>query len=327
MSAKRISAIPGIDPANYMRSPLHGDSQIWLEKNCYIDVWIELLHALGLEPHAMLPFTLAVDFEGDQWTFFKPSHGELFDLYGLDVQEMTVWKPLLEHVRERLPKGILVATEADAFWMPDTAGTDYRQTHTKSTIIITELDETEQRVAYFHNAGYFEANGEDYQRLFRIDAPADPTFMPFFAEAIRQDRLVRRSTDELVSASRSLLQRHLARCPQNNPVSAFAERFESEFPRLQELGLAHYHAWAFASTRQLGAAFELSSSYLRWLAAMGQQSDVATSAQAFESIAQNCKTLILKVARAVNAKRAFDAAPIFADMSQAWQRGMDGLSR
>ena len=49
----------------------------WVEKNCYVDVWIELLHALGLEPLAMLAFTVAVDFEGDQWTFFKPSHDDL----------------------------------------------------------------------------------------------------------------------------------------------------------------------------------------------------------------------------------------------------------
>jgi hypothetical protein len=46
------------------------------------DVWIELLHAMDLEPHAMLAFTLAVDFEGDQWTFFKPTPGDLWALYG-----------------------------------------------------------------------------------------------------------------------------------------------------------------------------------------------------------------------------------------------------
>jgi hypothetical protein len=72
-----VTVIAGLDPANYTRHSLHGEQCAWVEKNCYIDLWIELLHALKLEPLAMLPFTAAIDFEGDQWTFFKPSHDEL----------------------------------------------------------------------------------------------------------------------------------------------------------------------------------------------------------------------------------------------------------
>ena len=48
----------------------------------------------------MLPFTVAIDFEGDQWTFFKPPHDELCDLYGLDVQELNVWRPLARARRQ-----------------------------------------------------------------------------------------------------------------------------------------------------------------------------------------------------------------------------------
>ncbi len=89
--------------------PLHAEDRIWVEKNCYVDVWIELLHALGLEPLAMLPFIVAIDFEGDHWTFFKPRHDELRVLYGIDVQELNVWRPLIEHVREHVAAGKLVA--------------------------------------------------------------------------------------------------------------------------------------------------------------------------------------------------------------------------
>ena len=66
------SVIPGLTQATYSRHALHGEGVIWPEKNCYADLWIELLHAQKLAPEAMLPFVLAVDFEGDQWTFFKP---------------------------------------------------------------------------------------------------------------------------------------------------------------------------------------------------------------------------------------------------------------
>ena len=75
----RVKSIP-IDAKTYERHSLHAESATWVEKNCYVDVWIELVHALGCEPLAMLPFTAAIDFEGDQWTFFKPEHEELFEL-------------------------------------------------------------------------------------------------------------------------------------------------------------------------------------------------------------------------------------------------------
>jgi len=70
-----------LEPTQYVRHDLHSPERIWTEKNCYVDIWIELVHALGFEPNAMLAFTVAVDFEGDQWTFFKPPHDELRDLY------------------------------------------------------------------------------------------------------------------------------------------------------------------------------------------------------------------------------------------------------
>src|ERR1700733_9920799 len=86
----RFLALPGLDASTYQRHAVHAPDRMWTEKNCYVDVWIELLHVLGLEPLAMAPFAVAVDFEGDQWTFYKPSHEELRELYGVDVQELTV---------------------------------------------------------------------------------------------------------------------------------------------------------------------------------------------------------------------------------------------
>jgi hypothetical protein len=100
-----------LDAARYATSPLHAQDRAWVEKNCYIDLWIELLHARGLEPLSCLGFTLAVDFEGDQWTFFKPSHDDLRTMYGVDVQELTVWRPLLDHVREHVAAAKWVCPE------------------------------------------------------------------------------------------------------------------------------------------------------------------------------------------------------------------------
>ena len=61
-----------LDPARHTRHELHDLDRDWPETNCYVDLWIEVLHAAGLDPHAMLPFVFAIDVEGDQWTFVKP---------------------------------------------------------------------------------------------------------------------------------------------------------------------------------------------------------------------------------------------------------------
>jgi len=312
-------ALPDVSAVGYTPDALHSESRIWLEKNCYVDIWIEVLHALGLDPTAAMPFVLGLDFEGDQWTFFKPSHDDLRSLYGVDVQELTVWRPLIEHAQEHLSAGKLISTESDAFWLPDTAGTDYRQQHTKTTIVLNELDVERQRLGYFHNAGYHQLEGEDFVKTFRLDAPHDPAFLPLFAEFVRVDRVVHRPRDELAALSRGLLAKYLSRRPATNPVRRFGERFARELPLLQAAGMAHYHQWAFGTIRQLGAAFELASLHVAWLAPGAEPHPAAA---AFELIAQHCKTLILKAARAVNSGRALDASAMFDEMATAWDRGM-----
>jgi hypothetical protein len=317
-----VAALPRLLPSSYQRHPLHAEERSWVEKNCYVDIFIELVHSVGCEPTAMLPFVLAIDFEGDQWTFFKPSHDEVRKLYGLDVQEMNVWRPLVEHAVEHLSSGKVVSTEADAFWLPDTQGTDYRRQHTKTTIMINDLDVGGRRLGYFHNAGYFGLEGEDFERTFRIGAPPDPTFLPLFAETVRTDRVVRRGPDELRAMSRDLLHAHLGRRPADNPIARFGERFARDLPVITEQGLAYYHAWAFSTTRQLGAAFELAAQYVRWL----EDEALAPAAESFDEISSVAKTFILKAARSVNARRPLDGGPMFAQMAGAWQRGMDLLS-
>jgi len=314
-----IAVIPNLDPRSYARHAVHGDASIWVEKNCYIDLWIELLHALGVEPLAMLPFAAAIDFEGDQWTFFKPSHDELRELYGVDVQELNIWRPLLEHAQEHLAAGKLVCTEADAFWLPDTSGTDYRRTHTKTTIVINDLDVAARTLGYFHNAGYYRLEGEDFVKTFRLDAAPDPTFMPLFAELVKVDRKTVRDDAELRAMARHLWQRHLARRPSDNPVRRFRERFERDMPQFQSRGLPHYHAWAFSTTRQLGAAFELAAQNLEWL---GGDGHVDRARDAFSQIAAAAKSFILKGARMANSGKPLDASAVFDQLAVAWDAGM-----
>jgi hypothetical protein len=320
----RVAVLPDLDPASYARHPLHAEGRVWVEKNCYADIWIELLHALRLDPAAMLPFTVAVDFVGDQWTFFKPPHEDLAALYGVEVQELTVWRPLLDHAVEHAASGRFLSTEADAFWLPDTAGTDYRRQHTKTTIVLNDVDVDARRLGYFHNAGYHALEGEDFTQLFRLDASFDAAFMPLYAELVRVDRAAPRPPRELAALSRALLCKHLARRPADNPVRRFGARFAADLPELSRRGLDHYHAWAFATVRQLGAAFELAALHLRWLEAAGDVG-LGPAADAFDAVSAGAKAFILKAARAVNARRPLDATATFADMAAAWDAGMATL--
>jgi hypothetical protein len=325
MPVEQATAIAGLDPGNYPRHSLHSPGLAWVEKNCYIDIWIELLHALRLEPMALLGFTVAVDFEGDQWTFFKPPHEDLKSLYAIDTQELYVWRPLIEHAIEHLRAGKLISTEADAYWLPDTAGTDYREKHTKSTIVLNDIDVAAKRLRYFHNAGYFSLEGEDFIKLFRLDAAPDPGFMPLFAELVRHDRAVSRSDIELRSISLDLLRKHAHWRARDNPIQRFRARFELDLPAIAQQGMDHYHAWVFGTLRQLGAASELSSLHLRWIdSATAPQFELA--AAAFADISAIAKSLLLKIARAVNAKRPLDASTSFDEMAAAWDRASGGLS-
>lgn len=320
-----IAVMGALQPNGYQPHFLHAEDRIWVEKNCYVDLWIELLHKLRLDPTACLPFTLALDFEGDQWTFFKPSLEDLRDLYGVDVQELNLWQPLIEHAVEHLSAGKWISTEADAFWLPDTIGTNYRTQHTKTNIVLNEIDLRAQRLGYFHNAGYFHLEGLDFLKLFRLDAPPseENAFLPPYSELIRTDRVMQRSQQDLLARSGNLVVKYVSRRPTSNPITRFQQRFEQDLSKLQTAGLAAYHRWAFANLRQLGAAFELAALHLQW-----QQDEAYLPAvEAFKQIALTSKALIMKVARAVNSGRTMDTRTAFSDMAAAWDYGMQALTK
>lgn len=323
----RILVIPGLAVTGYQRHSTHAPDRDWVERNCYVDVIIEMLHALDLEPLAALGVAAALDFEGDNFTFLKPNHEDLRTMFGVDVQEMNVWLPLLDHARNHLAEGKLIATEADSYWLPDTVGTDYQRNHVKSTIVLADLDESAKRLGYFHNAGYFELSGSDFDRLFRVGVGADPDFLPLFAELVRLDRLVRRSSRDLAGLAVVRLGVYLARRPADSPIRRFEARFRRDLPRVQEIGLSHYHAWAFATTRQLGASSELLALHLHWLADVTGRTEFAAAGTKFLQVSAAAKAFILKAARAVNSRKPFDPSASFDAMAGGWEAGMAVLDQ
>jgi hypothetical protein len=321
----KIAALRTIDPQQYLPHELHRGERMWAESNCYIDVWIEVLHAMNCDPRACLGFVLSADWEGDQFTFFKPPHEDLTALYGVDVQELNVYKPLIANACEQLRLGKLVLTEADAFFLPDTAGTDYRTQHTKTTIGIQEIDVDARTLGYFHNSSYHALGNADFVGLFRLDAPSDPAFLPLFAEFVRTSRVKPLPTGDLVARSIELLKKHLARRPVDNPVARFSRQFCEDVERLKVEGLSAYHAYAFATIRQLGAAFDFGALYLRWLASHGEKG-LDESAADFAEISATSKSLILKAARAVSARKPVDHASMLSEIERRWAAGTGRLA-
>ena len=312
-----------LDPAVYQRHLIHGEGRTWAETNCYVDLWIELLHAQGYEPIAALPFTLAIDFEGDQWTFFKFPLVDIFELYGLDVQELAIWRPLVEHIDEQVGRGRPVLAELDSYYLPDTAGTAYQQAHVKTTVAVTEIDIAARHMGYFHNQGYFHLQGDDFIDIFRLRGAPDSTVLPPYVEFVKPNTKAACTGREVVECSLSILRKQLALIPAINPFFAFKARFQSDMVWLMNEPLETFHLYSFATLRQFGACYELSTTYLRWLTQQGE-SGLDEAALAFNALSDGAKAMQFQLARAMNRRKPLELTALDA-MAAAWQRGIDVL--
>jgi hypothetical protein len=310
----------GLDPATYAPSVLHNPDRTFPETNCCVDLWIELLHACGIDPASAMAFACTVDFEGDQWTFFKPPPEEMARLYGIDVHEMQLYRPMVDHVIEQLNAGRTMIIEADSFYMPDRAATSYRRAHVKSSIAIEAIDAAGERLRYFHGRGYYELSGEDYRGLFRLGRAFSEDVLPPYAELVRFDAGSQLTGEDLRQAAYEMLRRQLAHRPERNPWAAFGERLSKDLPELLAGTDSSYHAYAFATVRQCGAAFEVARSFVEWLADPGC-AHACAAVEALGRQVSGAKALLLKLAR----RRAFDPAPAIQQLAEDWETAMNGL--
>lgn len=315
-------ALLGLDPAVYRPHALHSPDRMFQETNCYTDLWIELLHAHGHEPLAMLAFCTVVDFEGDQWSFFKPPPEDLARLYGLEVQEFVVYRTLPEHIALQTELGRVVIVEVDSFYLPDTAGRSYRETHEKSSIAVDSIDLDGERLTYFHGTGLHALEGDDFRGALRVGREYSPDVLAPYIELVRSDHLSACPADELRSVAAELLATQLLRRPSSHPVTRFGARLEEDLPRL--LGSdAAYHEYAFVTVRQCGAAWEVAQSFLSWLD--GGSGAYADAAAAFGGLAAGSKTLLFKLARSAAKGRLLDAGPDIEELERMWEDAMSSL--
>lgn len=307
----------GADPASYRPHGLHAGGQTYHETNCYTDILIELLHARGNEPLAAMGWLVRMDFEGDQWSFFKPPPGDLERLFGIDIHEMQPYRPLPDQAADQLARGRTMIVELDAWHLPDTAATSYRAEHVKTSAVIEAIDRDGERLRYFHNAGLHELAGEDYRGAFRIPHGWTGEVLPPYTELVRFDAGPQLAGEELRIAAFDLLRGHLARRPAANPFTTFGAQLADDLPALLDGSPEDYHAYAFATVRMAGSAFEILAAHAKWL--FGD--DSAPIVAPLEAIVTDSKMLSLKLAR----RRAFDPAPVIAGLAASWDDAMAGL--
>ena len=313
----RLSSLTGHDPDDYVPHPLHAHDAAYPETNCFADLMIEIVHARGMDPLAMLGHVFRADFEGDQWTFFKPTSDELELLYAIDVHEMQPHRPLPEAIETQLVQGRTVIVELDSWYLPDTRGVGYRSDHIKTAVAPDAIDIAGERLHYFHNGGLWSLGGEDFRGALRLDT-TDPQLLPPYTELVRFDRGRPLRGRAQRNAAVRLLRGHLRRRPTANPFVVFGAELEAELPRLIAGDMQDVHDYIFATTRMAGSAFALGAAHVRWLF----EGEAEFEAAALDQIVAGCKSLSFRLAR----RRPFVVGPLVEALARDWDAALAGLA-
>ncbi len=302
----------------YVPHPIHGADRVWTETNCYVDLWVEVLHAMGLDPVPAAACAFSARFDGSQWTFLKFKPEDLFSLYGIEVAEMNVWRRPVEHLEANAEAGLLSTVEVDAFWLPDTEGTGYRTEHSKTTIVPNFIDSDGEVLEYFHNSGYHRLTADDFRGMLGLDDPL-PAWPPYI-EQVRQGASVPEC-----DAFDAVVRRHLRNRATVNPVRALAERVLEDVDDLRSGGMTLFHRWTFGVLRQCGATAELAADVCDYMENHGYPG-AASATPGFRSVSEAAKSVQFRMARAARG-RTVDPADQLEQMADAWDASIMAAAR
>ena len=310
-----VRGCESLSAATVPRSVLHDPAEPWSPTNCYMDVWIGLTAALGLDPVPMLGAAFSADFLGDQWEFLKPRQEDLEVLYGLAVGEYDTWRPLGEHLQLAMSRGDALIVEVDAFHLPDTEGVSYGLEHTKTSIVPLRLDPAAGELLYLHNDGVHVLRGEDLENTLGPGARSGRVPYPY-VELVRVAGVRRLEAQQLWQHTLELVRDHLRRAPGSSagsqgPAERLVTAIREHLPVLAERGMDYFHLYSFATTRQAGLTAGLAAHACRYLAAGAARwpSDLDAellieAAEAFDAAAGAAKTLQFQLARAARGRTA-----------------------
>lgn len=302
----------------YTPHAVHAADRIWTETNCYVDLWVEVLHSLGHDPLPAAACAFSARFDGTQWTFLKFRPEDLLALYGIDVAEMNVWRRPVSHLEDNAAAGLLSTIEVDAYWLPDTAGTGYREKHSKTTIVPNLIDRDAGALEYFHNSGYHVLTGEDFRGVFGLDE-AVPVWPPY----VEQVRL--EAAPPQCDAFDTIVLRHLRMRAVSNPVRELGTRVLADVERIRAGGMDVFHPWTFGVLRQCGATAELAADVSLYMDGHGYPGAGAASV-GFRAVAEGAKNVQFRMARAARG-RDVDPGDQLVAMAAAWEDSMATVVR
>lgn len=292
-------------------SALHGHDRMWPLTNCYVDLWVEILHAWGHNPVDSFAFCAAQAFEGDHFTFFKPPAADIEALHGIRLEELALFDDFEQHLLVQTRRGRVPLVEVDGFYLSDTRTTSYQREHTKTTIGVVEIDPEGQTCRYFHNSGYYMLEGADYHAVMRLDRRSGLPLFPY-AEMIWQGPRPDRSDIHAIPLDQ--LRHHLARRPGIDPIGAFRTAFPEQLETILARDPELFHAYTFNTVRQLGSCHDFLGDFLRWMNGYSGLG-LTQAAACCTTISATAKTLQLRTARLV-ARRRVDACDELFDTLQ-----------
>lgn len=244
---------------------LHTGQRLWNRANSYASLWIELLHGWGFEPLAALACTVALEFDGDQFTVLSLPADDLKVLYGVTTFRLAIYDRLEAHIDKQTDAGNVVLTDVDTFHLPDVPSL-YGTLHGPTLVGIDRLDMAACTASYYRQGRHYELGGDDYRGVFR-----QPALVEGYHDAlIRHVECAKRafppvSDEALAAVSVQLLRRHLSRVPQRSPIAAFRSTLVSALEKLANGGETFRHSFAYGTLSQIGSHFELFTAYLQWL--------------------------------------------------------------
>ncbi|NKE09416.1 MULTISPECIES: DUF1839 family protein [Kocuria] len=307
------AVFPGLSAEGFTPHPLHQDQSLWSNTNCYLDVWVELLHGMGRRPEPLFAAAVAAETQVEQFEFLKVDHRDLEEVHGLRVGEYDVWKPLLEHVLTQMAAGNLMIIEADAHWLPDTRGISYGTEHTKTSIVPLRVDPQQRHLVYLHNEGLHELRGQDFD--FVLGEQRSQGIVPApYVELVRLDRLGAANDDDARAHTVRLLRHHALRATAHNPVAELMDVVRSHFDWLAEAGMDGYHALCFETTRQLGVVSMLAAEAVRFSAV----EEIQGAAEAYVTVSKESKALQFQLARVARGRKSASLETTMATISEQW---------
>ena len=313
-----------LDATKYVPHSLHGGDRTWTETNCWLDMMIEVLHIVeagpggsgGLHAQHRLRRRTVDPVQVSRPRTFAPSTGWRWP-------RCTCGAPPSTTSKSNWPWAASAVWRSTPGSCPTPQASPTKRRTPRPAIVPQMLDRTGRKMGYFHNAGYFEVSGDDFDGLFYLAGLTDAYVLPPYMETIRLDRIRHISDDDLTAAALALTREHLARRAVTNPLIGFRERLMADLPWLVAGGDEAFHPYAFATCRQCGATAELAASFVDWLGTHASV-DLGDAAANLRVVAECAKSLQFILARLAHGRSVDPTGPL-EEMERAWGAAIDAL--